>query len=110
VAHSWHGAEYAVQSTARVAGARIIDRHMDGKVVRIDAQFIQLVGGNQQVQRQLLIAQIEANYLRQKTGGTIRQRELYGALGVVRVVQTVDLLASMLGKQLSVHNHVVVFR
>ncbi len=53
----------ALRSLACVAGAGVIDRHMQREVIRVDAQFIQFERCDEQMQRQLFIAQVVTNHL-----------------------------------------------
>ena len=56
-----------------MAGVGVVDRDMQREVVGVNAQFVQLIGRDQQVQRQLFVAQIEANEFRQEIAGVPAQ-------------------------------------
>ena len=72
-----------------MAGVAVVHRDVQGEVVRIEPELVEFVGGDQQVQRQLLVAEVEADHLRQEFLAVPAQRQLDQALFVEGVVQVV---------------------
>ena len=93
-----------------VPAAGVVDGHVQLEIVRIDAQLAQLMGADQQVQRQLLVAKVVADQLRQVTLTQMAQRQLQGALDVMRVAQPAQLQAVVGGQQLAIQQHMVLPR
>ena len=110
VAHLRPGIQQALHSLLRVAVVGVVDGDVQGEVVRVDAQLGQLVGRDQQVQRQLLVTEVEADDFRQELLGVLGQRQLDGALDEVFVVQLLPVVAALAGQQLAVEHHVVLLR
>ncbi|MNO97935.1 hypothetical protein D3C76_896620 [compost metagenome] len=71
-----HQLHQRLHSLATMARADIVDGHVQPEVMRIDAQFAQFIGRDQQVQRQLLIAKVVANHLWQIHITAVAQRQL----------------------------------
>ena len=90
-----------------MAGVGVVDRDMQGEVGRIDAELVQLVSGDRQVQRQLFVAEVEADHLGQPLVGMGCQSELQGALQVLRIGLVLPALEPMGGEQLAVQQHMV---
>src|SRR5690606_33366679 len=74
------------------------------------AELVELVGTYQQVQRQLLVAKIEADHLGQKLVRMSGQRKLDSSLYEMRFIQALPLLTFMRGEQLLVEKNVVHVR
>ena len=108
VSHPRHALHEPVQGLAGMAGVGIVDRHMEREVSRIDAQFIELVRADQQVQRQLFVPQVESDDLRQKIAGVARQRELNDALNIMVLAQVLPALAAVTCQQPLVDQHMVL--
>ena len=51
-------AGHGVAGHAGVAAAAVVHRHMQCEVTGVDAQFVEFIGRDQQVQGQLLIGQV----------------------------------------------------
>src|SRR5690606_40560039 len=66
--------QQAVYRSLRMPGRRIVDGDVQREVIRIDVELVELIGRDQQMERQLLIAQIEADDLGQEIIGMIGQR------------------------------------
>ena len=62
------------------------------------------------MQRQLLVAQVEADQFGQERVGVVRQRQLHRSLREVRVGTVLPMVAAIAGKQLPVQQHVVLRR
>src|SRR2546427_2715330 len=60
-----------------MAGVGVVHGDMQREVVGIYSQLIEFVGGDEQVQRQLLIAQVESHDLGQELLRIPAQRQLY---------------------------------
>ncbi|MNT64303.1 hypothetical protein D3C72_2021940 [compost metagenome] len=71
----------------RMPAGRVVDGHVKLEIMAIDAQFRQFVGGDQQMQRWLFIAQVVADQLGKKIIAVAPQCQLQGALQVTLVVQ-----------------------
>jgi hypothetical protein len=90
-----------------VAGRGVVDGDVQAKVGRVDAELVELVAGDEQVQRQLLVAQIEADQLGAELGRVLTERELDRALREERIGQLLPALAAMLLEQLAIDDDVV---
>ncbi|MNP11993.1 hypothetical protein D3C76_1042070 [compost metagenome] len=82
-----HQQAQAFQGASGVAAGGVVDGDMQLEVVGIDAEFGELVGGNQQVQRGLLVAQVVANHLGQEVFAVLPERQLQRTLQVACGVQ-----------------------
>ena len=58
----------------RMAGGGVVHRHVQGEIIRVDANFIELVRGNEQVQRQLFVTEVVADRLRQEAFARVTER------------------------------------
>ncbi|MNN18064.1 hypothetical protein D3C81_1312690 [compost metagenome] len=94
----------------RMAGAGVVDGHMEGEIVRIDPQFTEFVTADQQVQGQLFIAEVVADHLGQIVSTTDTEGQLYRALQVAFIVDGAAVLQIVLGEQFLVNHHVVLRR
>ncbi|KWV86095.1 hypothetical protein PFLmoz3_04294 [Pseudomonas fluorescens] len=81
---------------------------MQGEVIRVDTQLTEFIGGDQQVQRQLLVTQVEANDLRQELVGAHAKRQLQRALQVMVILQAGFAVGIVLAEQLAVDHHMVL--
>ncbi len=110
VAHLRPGGLQALNGLPGMAVVGVVDRDVQGEVIGIDAQLGQLVGGDQQVQRQLFVAEVETDHLRQELLGALGQGQLDRTLHEVLVVQVLPVVAALAGEQLAVEHHMVLFR
>ena len=110
VAEPRQGVHHRLAGTTCVAGVAVVHRHMEREVVRIQAKLIQLVGRDQQVQRQLFVAQVESNDFRQELLGVPTQCELNQALDVEAVVQIVYCIQAVARQEISVQNDMILVR
>lgn len=101
------GIEDRLRRPRRVARGGVVDRDMQREVVGVDAQLVQLIRADEQMERELFIAQIEAYDLRYELFGVLRQRELDGALDEVGGIKCFPLPALVRGKQRLVKQDVV---
>ncbi len=93
---------------ASMATAGVVDGHMQTEVIGVDAQFLELVGADEQVQRQLLITQVIPEDLRQVRLGALTQCELDGALVKVLVLPCEIAVAALLGQQTLVYRDMIL--
>ncbi len=110
VAHLRPGIQQPLHGFLRVAVVGVVDGDVQGEVVGVDAQFGQLIGGDQQVQWQLLVTEVEADDFRQELLGVLGQRQLDGTLDEMFVVQLLPVVATLTRQQLAVEHHVILLR
>src|SRR5690606_8396826 len=107
------GHRQVVQNGARrlvcMAGVGIVDGDVQLEVIGVDSQLVELIGGNQQVQRQLLVSQVIANQFRQEVLCQMPQCQLLGALDEMAGWQRFDVFQLMLCQQLLVQHNMVLF-
>ena len=95
---------------AGMTAGGIVDGHMQLKIVAIDAQFREFMGGDQQVQWGLLVAQVVADHLRQEGIEVLSQSQLQSALQITRRGQGQQLLTPHTTEQPLVDQHVIATR
>ena len=110
VAHLRPGVQQTLHGLLRMAVVGVVDGDVQGEVVGIDAQLGQLVGGDQQVQRQLLVTQVEADHLGQELLGAFGQGQLDRALNEMLVIQALPVVTALAGQQLAVEHHMILVR
>ncbi|MNL09569.1 hypothetical protein D3C87_1303360 [compost metagenome] len=71
---------------------------MQGEIIRIDAQLTQFISADQQVQRQLLIAEVVADDFRHECVAASAQRELNRALHKVLIGQSLFVVTVVGGQ------------
>lgn len=98
------------QGLARMPAGGVVDGHVQLEVVGVEAQLAQLLSGDQQVQRRLLVAEVVADHFGQVVRGEVAEGELLGALQVVEVAEAFDFLAADAGQQAPVEQDVVACR
>ncbi|RMS98534.1 hypothetical protein ALP57_200194 [Pseudomonas coronafaciens pv. oryzae] len=103
-----HQLEDALRRFAGMPGTGVIDGDVQSEVIRIDPQLVQLERGNQQMQRQLFIAQIVANDFRKVLITQLAQRKLDGRLQVRFIRQRGASVAIEIGQQFAIQRHVVL--
>ncbi|MNF67424.1 hypothetical protein D3C84_492380 [compost metagenome] len=81
---------------------------MQGEIVRVDPQFTQFIGADQQVQRQLLVAEVVADHLGHEPLAALPQCELNRALAKVFVEQSLSVATVVRSQQLAVDHHVIL--
>lgn len=96
-----------VDGFAGMAAVCIVHSDMQGEVIGIDAEFVQLIGSDQEVERQLLVSQIEADDLGQHGLGRPAQCELNRPLLHMVVTQMLPLAEPVGGQQRSVEQDVI---
>jgi hypothetical protein len=69
----------------RVAGAGVVDGHVQGEIIRIDAQLAEFIGTDQQMQGQLFVPQVIADDFGQALIAALTQRQLHGALQITLI-------------------------
>lgn len=94
----------------RVAGCSIVDGDVQLEVVAVDAQFCQFIGGDQQVQRRLLIAQVVANSLGLEGIAVRAQGQLNGTLQITLIDKWQQLQAAKAAEQALIDQYVVATR
>nr|GEU28221.1 hypothetical protein [Tanacetum cinerariifolium] len=102
-----HQLLHALQRLVGVAGAGVVHRDVQREVIRVDAQFIEFVGRDQQVQRQLLVTEVVAHDFRQVVFRIGRQRQLDRTLHEFVLAERRPLVAFQAGQQFFVQHHVV---
>ncbi len=90
-----------------MAAGGIVDGHVQLKILPVDAQLGQLVRGDQQMQRWLLITEVVANHLWQVSVAMLPQGKLQGPLQISRVIQGHGLYATQATKQTLIDQHMV---
>ncbi|MNZ31234.1 hypothetical protein D3C78_485280 [compost metagenome] len=90
-----------------VPGADIVDGHMHAEIPGIDPQFLQLVGADQQMERQLFVAQVVADQLRQEALDPVAQAELQRALQIIAVIVGMAIQAFVPVEEAAIEAHVV---
>ena len=106
----WQQIQNGLHGFLRMAGAGVVDGHVEGEVVRINAQLAELVTADQQMQRQLFVAKVIADHLRQEIIAAGTERELQRALQIAPVFQGTGMIEVVLGQQLAVDHHMVLRR
>ncbi|MNP01141.1 hypothetical protein D3C76_929450 [compost metagenome] len=103
-----HQVEQRFDRLAPVTAADVVDGHVQGEVVRVDPQLPQFIGADQQVQRQLLIAEVVADHLGHEHLAALPQCELNRTLAKVFVEQPLPVATVVRSQQLAVDHHVIL--
>jgi hypothetical protein len=85
-----------------MTGAGVIDGHMQGEIVRIDAQLAELIGTDQQVQRQLFVAEVVADHLRQTSFTAGTECQLQCTLQVTLIGDGAGILQTVFSEQFAI--------
>ncbi|MCY1427040.1 hypothetical protein D9M71_428700 [compost metagenome] len=93
-----------------MATTGVVDGDVEPEVVRIYPQLRQFTRADQQMQGQLLVAQVVADHLGQVVACQPAQGQLLGALDVMVVAQAVEVVAAVAGQQAPVDEHMVQCR
>ncbi len=93
-----------------MAGAGVIDGHMQGEIVRIDAQLAELIGTDQQVQRQLFVTEVVTDHLRQTSFTAGTECQLQCTLQVALIGDGAGILQTVFSEQFAIDHHMVLRR
>lgn len=102
--------QYTLNGLGGVTAGTVIDGHVQLEVVGVDVQLVQLEGTDQQVQRQLFIAEVVADHFGQELVGQQAQRQLDGALAIQLIIQFEGIITALASQQTLVEQHVILRR
>ena len=77
-----HVVQHRLHRPLRVAAVRVVHGDAQGELTQVDAQLVQFMGCDQQMQWQLLVAQVETNDFGQEFFGIQALCQLQCALGL----------------------------